>query len=213
MLVVYIVLDDEYEDIFARHPPALAPPAYRERIATMTSRAARARTMAGLWLLEQGLAELGCREARIERLGFAPGGRPVFAVGPWFSISHSAQLVACAVSERCAVGLDVERRRNGVSARLRHAIAPNGDFFASWCAREATVKASGRVGLARIRAVAIDGDSAYLDRRGWRLTPLALAPGYAGCVAAGAAIAPGAIECIDCAARIDANSVRGNGRT
>ncbi|MGN8158225.1 4'-phosphopantetheinyl transferase family protein [Salinisphaera sp. RV14] len=202
MLVVYIVLDPAREALFAERSATRAPPAYRARVEAMGSAAARARTMAGLWLLEQGLALLDLPPERIEGLGFGAGGRPQFADGPSFSISHSGGLVACAVDAEGVIGLDVEQRRDGVSPRLRRWVAPDGDFFAAWCAREAAVKASGRVGLARIRATTIDGAFACLDGHRWHLLPLSLAPGYAACLAAARTLAPAAIGCVDAGDRL-----------
>lgn len=202
MVVVYIVLNDAREGLFERRPARHAPPAYRPRIEAMTSPAARARTMAGLWLVEQGLATLGAPAERIHRLGFGPGGRPAFADGPFFSVSHSDALVACALNSESAIGLDVEKRRANVAPRLRAAIASAGDFFDAWCAREATVKASGRVGLARIRAARIDGATARLDSRDWHLAPLALVPGYAACAAGARPLPRAAIACVDCSDRL-----------
>ncbi|WP_353214858.1 4'-phosphopantetheinyl transferase family protein [Salinisphaera hydrothermalis] len=202
MLVVYIVLDDAREALFAERPAAWAPAAYRARLDAMRSREARARTMAGLWLLEQGLGRLGHAPDHLDGLGFAAGGRPRFAEGPGFSISHSGQLVACALDEADVVGLDVEQRREGISPRLQQWVAADGDFFDRWCAREATVKASGHVGLARIRAVVVDDAIARLDDRDWHLTWLSLVPGYAACVAGPADSRPATIETTDCSALI-----------
>ena len=198
MVVVYIVLDDAREALFAERSAALAPMAYRARLEAMRSAGARARTMAGLWLLEQGLAMLGGAPGRIDGLGFGAGGRPEFADGPCFSISHSGRLVACALDDARVIGLDVEQRRDGISPRLSQWVAADGDFFDMWCAREATVKASGHVGLARIRAVAVDDAVARLDDRDWSLTWLALVPGYAACVAVPRRQPPAAIETMSC---------------
>ena len=203
MVVVYIVFDQARETLFAERASAMAPAAYRSRVAAMRSSVARARTMAGLWLLEQGLTILDEPSERLDELGFGVGGRPQFANGPFFSISHSAGLVACALDTLDVIGLDVEQRREGVSPRLQRWVAPEGDFFAAWCAREATVKASGRVGLARIRATTIDGTTAWLDDRCWHLLPLSLAPGYAACLARKHVSTPSAIDCVDLGARAD----------
>lgn len=203
MPVFYIVLDKVRESRFARRSVAAVPPVYRQRVESMTSMAARARTVAGLWLLEQGLNMIGFDTGRMRCLGFAPGGRPVFSGGPSFSISHSEQLVACALDHDNTVGLDVERQRGGIQPRLQHSIAPTGDFFEAWCAREATVKASGHVGLARIRAVELDGSVARLDGRDWHLFSLMLAPGYTACVASDHPRGPAGIICKDIGDRID----------
>ncbi len=146
----------------------------------MQDRNAQAQTVAGLLLLRHALAD----EAAWQRLGRSATGRPEIANGPSFSISHSGDLVACAIAETGPLGLDVEARRDNVSPRLITRIATaEHDFFTAWCAREATVKASGRVGLARVRAIELGRAHARLDDVDWPLRWLDLAPGYTACLA------------------------------
>src|SRR5699024_296033 len=56
-------------------------------------------------------------------------------------------------------------------------------FFDFWCAREATVKATGRVGLKRIRQIRLVDGVAWLDEQRWALHPLTLAPKLTACLA------------------------------
>lgn len=189
MIVLYTTLNASCEALWANAPADTTPPAYRQRIDSMKSPAARARTCLGLALVASGLARLGHDASAIERIGFDAGGRPTLAGGPSFSISHSQQLVACAIADDQIVGLDVEQRREDISLRLAQRMTDGQeagqalDFFDAWCAREATVKATGRVGLARIRAVTLADDQALIDNRHWSLWRPALAPGFACCVA------------------------------
>ncbi|MDA3922989.1 MAG: hypothetical protein PF501_20270 [Salinisphaera sp.] len=176
------------ESALAARPVHKAPAAYRQRLADMQSAAARARTFAGLDLLTSGLKQLGLA-TEIDGIGFAAGGRPELHGGPSFSISHSGQTVACAIAQEQTIGLDIEARRDNISARLAATIqaglAANSpwDFFDAWCAREAAVKASGRVGLARIRQLEFDGANGWLDDQRWYLRPLGLVDGLAGFLA------------------------------
>ena len=189
------------------------PPAYRERLARMRSDEALSRSRAGLWLLEQLLVAAGYPENSVDRIGFSASGQPCIEGAPAFSISHSESLVACASSDEGAIGLDVEYRRPRDMARMarlldgperRHVAVEPLTFFDYWCAREATVKASGRVGLKRIRALALDGGIARLDARDWWLRPLALSDGYACCLASGRAIE--AVEISDLSDRLAGNT-------
>lgn len=197
MIVLYTTLDARREALWADQPAQTLPSAYRSRVESMKDPGARARTCVGLALLARGLAQLGLDASSIERIGFDPGGRPTLAEGPSFSISHSRQLVACAIAGEQVVGLDIEQRRDGMSPRLvrRMSEGLDGhdtlDFFDAWCAREATVKATGRVGLTRIRAVALAGDQAVIDNQHWALWRPVLMPGFASCVASDQAIRSG----------------------
>lgn len=188
----------------AEWPVDNLPPVYRERVAAMDNRAARARTVAGLLLLRYGLAD----DAAWQRLGLSATGRPEIAGGLGFSISHSAALVGCALCDTADVGLDIEARRSDVSARLVERIATaEHDFFAAWCAREATVKASGRVGLARVRAIGLERCHARLDERDWPLRWLDLDDDYAACLAV-APEAAATLDAVECE-RVDARTLIG----
>lgn len=206
MYVVYTILDSNTERCSATWPSDADPPAYRERLARMHSDASRARTRTGLRLLAHALTGSGHRPDALTRIGLAAGGRPCIHGAPEFSISHSGALVACAIASdptSARVGLDVEAYRamdmvkmgRLLSARERCIVADEPSrFFDFWCAREATVKASGRVGLKRIREIRLADDHAHLDAHAWPIKPLSLAPGYAACMASDRAFMTPRIE-------------------
>ena len=102
-----------------------------------------------LSLCADGLA----REMLAQKLGLAPQeitftytetGKPV-TDGAFFSISHSGDVAACAVSDR-EVGLDMERIRP-VPARLGRALEGKWqtaeEFWQLWTRREAALKCRG----------------------------------------------------------------------
>lgn len=95
----------------------------------------------------------------------APGGKPYVKAkrGPWFNITHSETLVACAVSEECKLGIDVEPIGRFVPPEIAQESLPeperrwinglpasdrNIGFLRLWTLKEAFVKATGR-GLAQ----------------------------------------------------------------
>ncbi|MES1940734.1 4'-phosphopantetheinyl transferase [Salinisphaera sp. T5B8] len=190
--VFYIFISEKDQLAFARQAGDTDPPAYRERLQRMADTGARTRTRAGLWLLQQLLGAAGYPGNCLARIGFSASGQPQIAGAPAFSISHSDTLVACALCDHAHIGLDVERRRLRDMQRMARLL--DGDerrrvehaplaFFDYWCAREATVKASGRVGLKRIRALELNGDRARLDERDWYLQAIELDADYAACLA------------------------------
>ena len=190
--VFYTFLHAKDQLRLAQWSPRNDPPAYRERLERMADAGARSRTRAGLWLLQQLLSSDGHTQDDLARIGFSASGQPQIAGAPAFSISHSDTLVACALCDHTRIGLDVERRRLRDMHRMarlldgderRHVEHAPLAFFDYWCAREATVKASGRVGLKRIRALELKGDRARLDERDWYLKAIELDPDHAACLA------------------------------
>ena len=135
---------------------------------------ARRMSLVGLRLLFEAAGQLGCGGVGPDHLRFPEGGKPRLAGGPYFSISHTTQRVACAASVDCDVGLDHEEvTGRDAPARLRH-----------WTAIEATLKAAG-AGLARAADVAIDADlsGSRLDGARYHLVSLDLGSSAVACLA------------------------------
>ncbi|NNC23238.1 4'-phosphopantetheinyl transferase superfamily protein [Salinisphaera sp. USBA-960] len=180
-------------------PRDTLPSQQQQRLSSMASASARRQTHAGLWLLGKLLSAAGESRDKLATLGYAGDGRPTLADGPSFNISHSRDLVACALSYELTLGLDIETRDQRIPPRIARetsdderaatAAVPSA-FFDFWCAREATIKASGRVGLGRLKRVRLAPGCARVDDEKWHLLPLHLAPGYAACLASPATIAP-----------------------
>ena len=129
------------------------------------------RTESLVWrsLLERAVRELGWDGEALSRLTVSESGRPYCPGAAFdFSPTHTKGLVAVAVCDRGAVGLDAEARRGRDTAhllrvtdrwftgdeqnRVRQALAEGADaaeemFLRVWTAKEALVKRTG-VGLA-----------------------------------------------------------------
>ena len=113
------------------------------------------------------------------QLRFPLGGKPMLTGGPWFSVSHSGNRVAAALSDRGDVGLDLEDAPVGDAAADPETTASLG----RWTATEAVLKAvgagirsAGDVRLSADRSVAqLDGEvnvpASAGARRGLRRVP------------------------------------------
>jgi 4'-phosphopantetheinyl transferase len=126
-------------------------------------------------------------------------GKPTLraAGAPHISVSHSAELIALAVTDAAPVGVDVEavveRDHAGLAATftaVTETVSGVGDFYTLWTRKEAVVKATGD-GLRMPLTQVVVGDPAGPARlvsyggaplRGC-LQDLRLEPGYAGAVA------------------------------
>lgn len=140
---------------------AVLDDAERARAARFHCAADRAAFIAAHLLTRQMLSEAAGMPSREIVFARAAGGRP-YAVNaaPWhFSLSHTRRLVACAVTEAGAVGLDVEPLSRAVEAEAiaqrffapaeAQLVATGGRmvFLRLWTLKEAYLKATG-AGLA-----------------------------------------------------------------
>lgn len=175
---------------FRDYRPPLPPP-FAERVHSMRNARQQARTLAGYWLLEHGATMSGWGEVNLSRLGRSRHGRPQLAGGPAFSISHCADIVACALISGCEAGLDIERLRQVDVKKLQRFLEPQSQanhttadqFFRTWTAREAVVKATGQVGLSRIAKVKPQGRQAMLEQQQFYLSYPRLGQDVMACIA------------------------------
>jgi 4'-phosphopantetheinyl transferase len=97
-------------------------------------------------------------------------GKPYFANGPYFNISHSGKYVLMAVST-AEIGVDIEEIKNkDMSSLVRifneaeaKMIKEHSDFYYLWCAKESLIKCMGlTVGKVReIPALPLNGLKTY----------------------------------------------------
>lgn len=119
----------------------------------------RAERVAGRALLRYALEQYTGRSAASHELRATPEGKPVCESGPAISLSHSGDILVCAVAEAGAIGVDVETRtpRTSTAALAAEHFTPletewiRSDpdlrFRMLWVLKEAYLKALG-VGLA-----------------------------------------------------------------
>jgi hypothetical protein len=137
--------------------------------------AARNAGLAGIALALLGVERLSipCGNPSLPRmadLAFPLDAKPAFAMPPYFSISHSALRVCCALSPDADLGIDMEMFdcTGGKEARQR---------LQTWTAIEATLKAAGH-GLRHAESVSVRPDltSAALAGTVYAVQPVPLAP-------------------------------------
>lgn len=139
---------------------------------------ARLGTLLGFALLLDCARAAGQRPPAPGELYAAPGGKPCWANGPSFSISHAGRRVACALGAGGDVlGLDVEERAAVARTDLRlvATAAELEEFRVAglvpadiWTAKEAVIKATGST-LAAVGRVVARRDSAHFEGRDYCL--------------------------------------------
>ena len=131
----------------------------RERCAALTHPRRRAECLAGRALLRHALEQFTGRSGLSHELRATPEGKPECVAGPAISLSHSGEILVCAVASGGSIGVDVETRRPRTPARTLAAqyfspleaswieADPDRRFQMLWVLKEAYLKALG-VGLA-----------------------------------------------------------------
>jgi phosphopantetheinyl transferase len=131
------------------------------------------------------------------------------AAAPFVSLSHSGDLVACAVSAGGPIGIDVERIRpeRPVAALAETAFGPReadavlrlgaAEFYRIWTLREAFIKAAGTAGLMDRTDLVPFGTTAgrRIDGRDWHFQYRDLPGQYGLGLVAAAAEDPELTEC------------------
>lgn len=131
-----------------------------ERAGEFSRPSRRTEYLAGRALLRFALELATGAPGKSHRISTSPDGKPFCVDGPQFSVSHSGNIVVCAVAETDtgSVGVDVQLPRRGyrVEEIARSCFSPEESdwlagrsdcFYMLWVLKEAYLKASGR-GLA-----------------------------------------------------------------
>ncbi|HEX7360863.1 MAG TPA: 4'-phosphopantetheinyl transferase superfamily protein [Bryobacteraceae bacterium] len=182
------VQDFDALDLYGR---SLPHPFY-DRIARFHRKEDRYRGILGKWLLSRQLVDAGLPFSWIKSLAVNPAGRPFLegVSGIDFNVSHSEDVVVCAVALGGRVGIDVEAIRpidcRGFRSLLPEALwreaggGTHGDasFFRCWTRFESAVKAEGCGLAAPGSQLKFEQRSAWFAGRRWFLHEINVAAGY-----------------------------------
>lgn len=131
------------------------------------------------WVLSRATG-VGEADLRFECL---PAGKPLLAGGPHFSLSHSGDWIALALSRHAAIGVDIEFAstvdHRPIHARVldadellqvRRAEDPGHAFLACWTRKEAVLKACGRgLGVALQQVHCAQGSTAWCGQQAFHV--------------------------------------------
>lgn len=150
----------------------------------------------GRLLLKKALAVIGL-DRQFHNISFQKDGKPTIE-GVHFSISHSDNLVVCAISTEGVIGIDVEKEKqinladfkawftNTEWKEIQNAKYPAQKFYWYWTRKESVIKALG-VKLSHLHKIELDARQDYFIENGkrWYLKDLDFAPGFFGAVCSG----------------------------
>jgi 4'-phosphopantetheinyl transferase len=159
----------------------------QEALRRMRLPKARAASLLGLALLKHAMRSSGFADFKLGALRFPRGGKPYVDSAPDFNISHSKDMVVCALSTEWKIGIDTEKLRDiriesfqrFLSARERAWVGgERRRFFELWTQKEAIVKGCGDGGLANLRRVTIEDNRGNCGGRTWMLRELPIHSDY-----------------------------------
>lgn len=151
----------------------------------------------GRLLLRRALERSGLAPSLVHFVQVAPEGRPYLPDSKIdFNISHSGDIVACAFSDECRVGVDVEAVvrihfqdfENQFSQYEWDTIiqdrAPVTRFYEFWSRKEAVIKADGKGLQNDLATIDVSKDVTVLHGKTWFLVDVPVTEGYKMCLAA-----------------------------
>ena len=155
----------------------------------------RCKSLLGKLLLRQALSVFKAPQNIINKIIFTKYGKP-YLPGINFNKTYSGNLVVCAISNSCRLGIDVELVRpvelsdftNVMSQdqleNIRNSDNPYQDFFRLWTVKESAMKADGRgVSVPEVDLLETDFKRIHLHPHTWYLKEMDFAPGYSACLA------------------------------
>jgi 4'-phosphopantetheinyl transferase len=159
------------------------------KAARFTNTADQHRLIAGKLSLRFALHDLGI-DTPGKSISYSAYGRPWLGRGLDFNISHSGNIVVCAISQTEIVGIDIEEI-NAIDYRdFKSCFSPSEwktieahntlrTFYIFWTMKESAIKANGKGLSIPLSEVHIQNDSQVsIHSEMWHITPLSIDPAY-----------------------------------
>lgn len=190
VIVLYAASDFRLSsEDFSRHM-RLLPDAMQQSILKFRRWQDAQLCLLGKLLLSEGFRLCGHGEHLLENIQYTEYNRPYMAGDIDFNISHSGEVVVCAISKGTRIGIDIERIKE-ISIRdftnefsesemddIMDAPNPLSAFYRLWTKKEAIVKADGKGLSIPLKEIIFKDNLAEVGNRSWYLRELDLCEGY-----------------------------------
>lgn len=152
-------------------------------------------SLMGKMLLLKGLLQFGYPRASLKKILYDEYKRPFINLNIDFNISHSGELIVCALSDKGKVGVDVEEIRSvkiedfkdvlSISEYNKVVISKDRDnqFFNTWTKKEAVVKANGKGLYIPLTDIILENGTAMLYNKTWYLKEILFFKNYSSFIA------------------------------
>ena len=174
---------------------SLLPPFLQQKVERFYKWEDKQAALFGKILLLEGLKKYGLDKECLNHLCYNSWDKPYLKYGPCFNISHSGNLVVCAVNKKNPLGIDVEKisdiKLDDFEAYMsseqweiiRESSNPHATFFSFWTIKESVIKADGKGLSIPLTDIVFKNLKIDLNDKIWHLTELKLHKGYACCLA------------------------------
>ncbi len=191
VLVLFVQVSSDHLDYLKSKVYALLSPDEQSKIDKYRVPLAAISSLAGKYLLLKGLKMMNFDSVQLTDLKYGEFKRPYISDSIDFNITHSGDLVSCALSKDLTVGLDIEEiQPNSISDfkivftpeevnRIRTAKVPILMFYRLWTQKEAVMKGDGRGFYLSPQKIRLTEDFALAEGDPWYLHSLAMHPAYA----------------------------------
>lgn len=152
--------------------------------------------LVGKLLIIKGLDRFGFDELSLSDIKYTPYKQPYFQDSLKFNISHSGNLVVCALTLDDDLGIDVEQVlpieiddfssqfSHEEKSMIRRASNPTREFYQWWTKKEAVVKADGRGLAVPLKEIQFESLlEARIEFKRWFLKPIELHDDYCSHIA------------------------------
>lgn len=168
----------------------LLPEQLQANILLMQQWQARHASLLGKLLLREALQNEGYCADILNTIKYTKYKKPYIETGIDFNISHSGELVVCAISNEGKIGIDIEKIvpievksfSKIFSAQQWQEISENGGclerFYYYWTLKESIVKADGRGLSILLRNMQLQENIVLFEDKRWITTELALDVSY-----------------------------------
>jgi len=174
---------------------AFLPPIERQKNSKYLRWEDRHAHLIGKVLLRHGLTEFGINTKKLNTINYTSFGRPYLNAPIDFNISHSGEMVVCALSNENKIGIDIEKIDTTINVSdfdsifsadewqyLKNAYFNHRVFFKLWVRKESIVKAIGEGITMPLNQINILPESVVVKNKHWSLFEFLLDPDYCFCL-------------------------------
>ena len=184
--LLYTIMEDRTINYIWQNRLKEMPLDVQERVKRYHKVENKAQLVVGRLLLQTGMYRQGYTDFDLKTISYNSYNRPIWKKEVAFSIAHSAEVVACAITKTGRIGLDIEKRKpidfrnfkhilNEEDVRkIRTARDPNTAFFEIWTIKEAITKAMGQGLAIEVKPIDIQRGRVFFEGVEWFCKPVFL---------------------------------------